>query len=422
MIRDGDLKYVAAPSPELFDLAADPGENVNLHGSHPEEGRLAGELAAFLAAADRTSAADAHVELDTEAAERLRSLGYLSGGATTIEPRATLGRDPKEMIDYIQREDTAIEMIAAGKIEEGLARLREHLFEVPENYVSRFRVATLLLAVGQESEAELELRAVLAEDPEFYPAVLTLAKTHAALGEIDASIAGFARAADLAPTLAQPHHELALTLESYGRYDAAADAYAAALALEPTSFEIARAILALREGRGDLTAGIDEVRAVSQAHPLSAPLWTVIAEGCIRLGRLQEAVEAVRRARELDPHLHDAGLVDGDLHLRAGRAAQAERIFRGLLTSSPIDGPAHFGLARALLEQNRVREADVELGIVLEIDSGYSAAHTVRGRYLEKRGDARGAERAYRMALSVNPGDREAAEGLARVRSFSAPN
>jgi len=61
--------------PQLFDLAADPGETADLAGRGlPEEGRLAAALAEWLAGG-RTAAPP--VELTGEDRERLRALGYL---------------------------------------------------------------------------------------------------------------------------------------------------------------------------------------------------------------------------------------------------------------------------------------------------------------------------------------------------------
>jgi len=41
MMRRGALKYIDAPSPEIYDLLQDAGETRNLHGGHPQEERLA---------------------------------------------------------------------------------------------------------------------------------------------------------------------------------------------------------------------------------------------------------------------------------------------------------------------------------------------------------------------------------------------
>jgi arylsulfatase A-like enzyme len=78
-VRDGDLKAilnVEIGTVELYDLAADPGEQVDLSTRRPEDAaRLAAFAAEWLAGCTGAGAGDA--ELDDETVERLRSLGYV---------------------------------------------------------------------------------------------------------------------------------------------------------------------------------------------------------------------------------------------------------------------------------------------------------------------------------------------------------
>lgn len=77
-LRRGRVKYIEAPdegTSELYDLAADPSERHNLK---PQQPQLAAELAALLRDwVERTPAAPPPQLLSEEAAERLRSLGYV---------------------------------------------------------------------------------------------------------------------------------------------------------------------------------------------------------------------------------------------------------------------------------------------------------------------------------------------------------
>lgn len=77
-LRRGRFKYIEAPdegTSEIYDLIADPGERHNLQPQRPQ---LAADLAALLRAwVQRTLAAPPPQLLSEEAAERLRSLGYV---------------------------------------------------------------------------------------------------------------------------------------------------------------------------------------------------------------------------------------------------------------------------------------------------------------------------------------------------------
>jgi arylsulfatase A-like enzyme/Tfp pilus assembly protein PilF len=412
-VRHGRLKYIAAPAPELFDLEEDPDETRNLHGAHPDEERLALELTALAA---RTTAGESNAAgIDERAAARLRSLGYVAGGSVNLDPGVSAGRDPKSMTAYIRRHDEALGRIADGRIESGLALLRELIGEAPENFVARFHLAGALLAVGRYGEAEAELLEVVGRDPGFYGAAVMLGEVQGRLGKIDEAVARYRRAASLVPGLAEPLYQLGLLYEEYGRFEDAGAAFLEALAREPTNAEIGRALVRLREGRGELERAAEDLHRIAQAHPTSGTIRRLIVESRLRLGQIDAAADALREAAALDIEASELALLEGEVLLLQGDPRGAERSFRSAVEASPTDRSARFGLARALLAQDRAREAEIELARVLQIDPAFAAAHTTRAAYLERRGDREAAAAAYLRALAIDPGDARAREGLARV-------
>jgi arylsulfatase A-like enzyme len=98
--RSGRYKLIAAPRPELYDLAVDPQETTNLYGARPRVGeRLMNELDALEQRFEAASTATAPISIDPAQAARLASLGYVSGART---PRTTRNReglaDPKDKV------------------------------------------------------------------------------------------------------------------------------------------------------------------------------------------------------------------------------------------------------------------------------------------------------------------------------------
>ena len=93
-------KYILAPQPEYYDLAADPHELTNLltvqAARPPAAGRLANALDDLLKSGPSAAqvAADA-VKVDDEALQKLRSLGYLGGAGPTEAKELP---DPKLMM------------------------------------------------------------------------------------------------------------------------------------------------------------------------------------------------------------------------------------------------------------------------------------------------------------------------------------
>jgi len=92
-IRTARWKYVRAPRPELYDLAQDPGEKVNVLDSHPKEFR---ELEAQLKALGGGDERVASTQVDSQTMAQLKSLGYLSGMAPSEVELNGKGADPKD--------------------------------------------------------------------------------------------------------------------------------------------------------------------------------------------------------------------------------------------------------------------------------------------------------------------------------------
>ncbi len=80
----GELKYVDLPIPELYDLGADPREGRNLAASRPVDLERMRSLLARLRTGD--VGVGARVREEESTLERLRALGYVTGG----------GEPPKE--------------------------------------------------------------------------------------------------------------------------------------------------------------------------------------------------------------------------------------------------------------------------------------------------------------------------------------
>ena len=94
-VRDGSVKYIEAPRPELYDLSTDPHELTNRYdASHDQVRRLAGHLLSIGEGARATA------ESDAEMIRALESIGYVSAPPVASKEPVER-RDPKDCIaDY----------------------------------------------------------------------------------------------------------------------------------------------------------------------------------------------------------------------------------------------------------------------------------------------------------------------------------
>jgi len=192
-------KYILAPSREYYDLARDPDELRNRYLDYPDAlDVLIPELDRRMAAWPSVDgAADAARSLTPEQAQRLASLGYVSGGgqAKPGEERP----DPKEMIAAWERSSLAMEKSAAGHHAEALA----------------------------EIEASLEA------NPGDAQAWHNASIIHQRMGQLPAAVAAIERAAAIYPT-AERHVRLAQLLLMSGKMREAITSIEAAEVIDPS--------------------------------------------------------------------------------------------------------------------------------------------------------------------------------------------
>ena len=142
-VREGRWKYVDAPRPELFDVAADPDERADRAGSQPAQvGAMRERVNRY---SSDTLASGAAVDKDAMA--RLQALGYVGSGRGRTSARA----DPKD-----RRELAAdIARIMSGELQgEALRRAVEAvLVQDPDNPQMNMRLGFVLADEGQCGKA-----------------------------------------------------------------------------------------------------------------------------------------------------------------------------------------------------------------------------------------------------------------------------
>ncbi len=241
------LKYVEAPRPELYDLAADPGE---LHDVAAERAELCTRLQRRLAAL-----AEEHAPLHWEEIGRLsfddqgklEQLGYGSAaiGGDPFDPTLP---DPKDRIGDAATLDEIEQLMAEAHIVLGLdAALRTgRLPELPPE--QKERGEALLAKARARVDA---LRAANPRDPTIDHLVAAIAID---LRDYAAAIAPLERAAALAPRNMQLRYNLAVAYAKTGRPEWAQREMEKAIWLEPRSLAAHRWLLQFTVSRRDWPA------------------------------------------------------------------------------------------------------------------------------------------------------------------------
>ena len=240
-VRTRDRKYVRAPRPELYDLAADPREERNLASADPEgAARLDRLLEAHLAGAAPIVPG---LELDAGERARLESLGYVAPvRADAIEaPGRVGGVDPKDAGPLLAALDEASELMSEERFGEALERV-EPLASRDREWVHALRAAAALGA-GRPEVARESALALLAAAPS--------AESHALLGA---------------------------TFEAEGRLDEAEGSYREGLRRDPENGSAHAGLGRVAEARERRSEALERYRRAVEARvPSLEAVWRLAA-------------------------------------------------------------------------------------------------------------------------------------------------
>ena len=129
----------------------------------------------------------------------------------------------------------------------------------------------------------------------------------------------------------------------------------------------------------------------------------------------EQALEAYRKAVDLDPDFADAHCNLGAVLYNKGARAAARRAFERCLALEPEHVEAHFNLAN-LLEEDGLDELALEhYGAALARDPLYPDLHVNLALLYEKRQDAKAAREHWRRYLQIDPGGAWASVARERV-------
>jgi len=152
-----NYQYIDLPVPELYDLSNDPKESKNLCESNKQLcGKFAARYYSFADAFLKRTVAPAKV--DSETAEQLQALGYVSG--SSVAPKKHYGPedDPKLLITYHNRVDAALGFYNRGNDAKAMEILKQIIAERPDYSIAYMHASFIESEQGEPEKAAAILR------------------------------------------------------------------------------------------------------------------------------------------------------------------------------------------------------------------------------------------------------------------------
>ncbi len=368
-VRLGNFKYIEAPRPELYDLAADPDEAHNLYAERSEAAK---EWKARLLELERSfevsEPGSGSVEVtDPENQDRLTALGYL--GMFVSDPSATEESsprtDPKDKIDifnlmlrareasldYPRSSDEAVQALESVIKED--PRVIEAWFMLGNEY---FRRNELERAIETYTRT-LELR------PDYHLAVINKANVYRQLGDDDKAMAEYRTFMKIHPKNPRIRYEIAQILIDLGALDEAYEQLRAALVLEPKMAAARNALGVVLSSRGDLEAAEREIHAALEQNPELRHANHNLALIAENRRDFQSAVVSYEREIELYPKSYKSLFNLGRLQGNLGNGRAQIEFYRLAIEANPDFAVGYISLAQELLVQELNLDEALELAL-----------------------------------------------------------
>ena len=347
-LRVGDYKYISAPEPELYDLATDPAERVNLYARmHSVDltyrERLQKLRSRFASAASRAQPG----AVSPDVARALSSLGYVaSSGSHAAEIDS--GTDPKARVGVYLTTEEAVTLSFAGRLPQSVEYLKGVLSKDPELIDTRNLLALFEQKLGRREEAAENFRKVLERDP----------------------------------TNLMAHYNLGVQYFELHRLDDAARELEATLAIgSPRGAAVEQLTQPSEEMLGKIWL---EKRDVVRARNQYNHLLTIFPRDFAahyNLGWIaaeeknwEEATRQLRAALEIEPNNARAHNAQGTVYLELGDFAQASVEFGEAIKLDPRFAQAYYDLGMTLSKMHKRDEAAREFKKALEVDPKFLAA------------------------------------------------
>ncbi len=412
-IRRNDFKFIHAPTPEVYDLKADPRELNNLYES---KRALATEMFATLKemlGADPATAADVkgNLPVDDKTRQMLQGLGYVVPAGTS-QPATAAGPlpDPKEMIKAEQMLLDAEEMISLNRWKEAEETIRTYLKISPRDPEGSHIAGQIYRQLGQYDEAltwftraaslgyqeaeafagigsiwlvkndlakaEEAYRKAFQYDPHCTTALIGMGRIHIERKQEAEALKSYQTALEFGQGLNAGMAYLGMSdlHRRAGRAKEADEMLAKAIDADPTNPAIAKVVSTIYERTGNVGLAIDQLRRAADARPT--------LEGLLKLGQLlnqqkqyNDAVKYLSMALKLSQANPDVYYELGIALAALNQLDPGAQALAKAMELKPDHIGAHSELGKLLARAGRFDQAEPFLTKAVELDPNSYSAH-----------------------------------------------
>ena len=303
---------------------------------------------------------------------------------------------------------------------EAAARLTILVKKAPNSLPAHQMLADIYIHQNRIKEAIPEMEQIVRLDPKDTAIRNNLGVAYLQTAQTDKAIQFYQAAQTRSPKDPVLAYQLALALEQGGKHAEAAQAFAQASMLAPKDARapLYAGMLFHQTGHDDKAVPfLQKALALGTTDPFSAHM--VLAEIDSRAGKTDAALLEYKQAAAAKPEDFNAAANLGVLSQNVGKKADAVAAYRQALTlkaGTPLAQAQVQASLASLLALDSPEEAATLLTQAAQNDPTNARYEDVLGQVYEKQGKKDLAQAAYQKALTLDPHQLEATQGLARLK------
>jgi arylsulfatase A-like enzyme/Flp pilus assembly protein TadD len=295
-LRVGNQLYVRAPTPELYDLAADPGAKTNLYPSnHTAAVRLAIQIENFVKRMSTGAPQALQDGLDDKSREKLAALGYVASGETG-SPK---GIDPKDRIDVANDMHDASLAIEEGKEASVIPLLLRVVAKDPQIQAAQYYLGIAYSRKGNFSKAIPPLRKAVELRPDALMAQYELAICLYETGDLNTAAAHFEILVENRPEWSDARYSLASIYARTGRPEEAAKDLLVVLEGEPDHYRANLLLGRMLFLNGSFAEALPYLEKAAAVQTDSSEAHSFLADEYEKLDRTDDAARERAEAARL---------------------------------------------------------------------------------------------------------------------------
>lgn len=333
---EGNFKFIEAPNPELYDLAADPDEEANLYARRRA---MADGLRQKLnlARSRMTSLAGTASSADSERIEALRALGYVAVSVPIKQgPGQPALADPKDKIGLFNKVLLALQATDAGALSKSNELLAEVIREEPELFIAHYSLGVNRLKSGEFQTALEDFERARDLNPAFELTELNRATALAKLGRADEAATILQTLVKDNPSRLNPRRQLALLYSRQKKYDQAISIYRDILTERPGDTQAAKLLGIAQVDAGRYAEGSASLEKAITLGAGDALTYNSLGIAQSNLGKTQEGIASYRKALSIKNDYHQARLNLSFALLKTGQIDEARTEFDRLCRENAV--------------------------------------------------------------------------------------